>query len=130
MSSAQHACESPGASEATAAAGILVTWRLSRATSMPASTSSPAPSRGPQRSARRLVNPPTIRAPARPGKSRAMPGSTAPDSTRTLASRTSYPGEGVQTAVTSTDRSGSVSRTVWVKAASWVLSTRPSITRS
>jgi hypothetical protein len=130
MSRAQQASESPGSSEATAVAGILVTCRLSRATSIPASTTSPAPSRVPHTSARRLVNPPTIRVPARRGKSAVMPGSTTPDSAMALASRTSYVGDGVQTAVTSTDRSGSVRRTVWVKAVSCVLSTRPSITRS
>ena len=75
------------------------------------------------------MKPPTIRVPASPGKSAAMSGS-APASARALAAWTSYPGDGVATRLTSTAPSGSVIRTVWVKAASWVLSTHPSITRS
>ena len=96
---------------------------------MPASTKSPAPGRVPQSSASRLLKPPTIRVPASPGKSAAMPGS-APASARALAAWTSYPGDGVATRLISTPSSGSVIRTVWVKAASWVLSTQPCITRS
>src|SRR5262249_55011765 len=93
-------------------------------------TNRPAPFPAPHSSARRRVKPPTMRAPGSWPSDSGIRGSTAPERIRARTSRTSYPGDGVQTAASSTAPSSSAMVTVGVKASPWVLSTHPSIARS